>query len=324
MPFSIPPLTAATATTTATAAALASVLALTPVPAAAQTAAPFTLPVSTGVPQGTYASMFKDLAEVCGTAAGLALVDRPASGSSESIDRLLHNEVAAAFVQTDVLHARRTTEDLGRIRALVALHPEPIHLLALSAPLVEGGVLGIGGRDVVFQTLGDLGKRRVGAWGGGLVTARLVQLQAEVDFRITEFNGPEDALQALRARRIDAVLAVGGAPLAWMAKLDRSIKLLAVPDPWASRLRHVYRPARLSYSHLGAQGVPTIATEAVLAVREVRSAAAAAPLLRLRSCLQQQLDPLRDTVGRHSAWGQVEAGAVPHWPVFERGGQTGQ
>lgn len=286
--------------------------------ATAQGATP--IPVSTGLPQGTYSSMFKELAEVCGAAAGLALVEKPASGSNESIDRLLRNEVSAAFVQTDVLHARRTTEDLDRVRALVALHPEPVHLLALSAPLVEGGVLGIGGRDVVFNTLGDLGKRRVGAWGGAVVTARLVQLQAEVDYRVTEFNGPEDAMQALRARRIDAVLAVGGAPLAWMRGLDRSMKLLSVPEPWAGKLRHVYRPARLSYSHLGAQGVPTVATEAVLAVRDVRSAAAAAPLLRLRACLQQQLDPLRDTVGRHSAWGQVEAGAVAHWPVFDRTG----
>ena len=297
---------------------LAITLALATTLAAAQGTAP--IPVSTGLPQATYSSMFKDLAEVCGAPAGLALVEKPASGSNESIDRLLRNEVSAAFVQTDVLHARRTTEDLDRVRALVALHPEPVHLLALSAPLVEGGVLGIGGRDVVFNTLGDLGKRRVGAWGGAVVTARLVQLQAEVDYRVTEFNGPEDAMQALRARRIDAVLAVGGAPLAWMRGLDRSVKLLSVPEPWASKLRHVYRPARLSYSHLGAQGVPTVATEAVLAVRDVRSAAAAAPLLRLRACLQQQLDPLRDTVGRHSAWGQVEAGAAPHWPVFDRTG----
>jgi uncharacterized protein len=276
--------------------------------------------ISTGIPQGTYASMFKDLSEVCGAAAGLSLVEKPSSGSDESIDRLLRNEVSAAFVQTDVLHARRTTEDLGSVRALLALHPEPVHLLALTAPLTEGGVFGIGGREVQFNTLGDLGKRRVGAWGGAVVTARLIQLQAEVDYRVTEFNGPEDAMQALRARRIDAVLAVGGAPLAWMRGLDRSVKLLSVPEPWAGKLRHVYQPAKLRYSHLGAQGVVTVATEAVLAVRDVRSASATVPLLRLRTCLQQQLDPLRDTVGHHNAWSQVEAGSVPHWPVFERGG----
>ena len=298
--------------------ALALTLTLTTFLATAQGTAP--TPVSTGLPQGTYSSMFKDLNEVCGAAAGLSLVEKPSSGSNESVDRLLRNEVSAAFVQTDVLHARRTTEDLGIVRALVALHPEPVHLLALTAPLVEGRVLGLGGKDVHFNTLGDLGKRRVGVWGGAVVTARLIQLQAEVDYRITEFNGPEDAMQALRARRIDAVLAVGGAPLAWMRGLDRSVKLLSVPEPWAGKLRNVYRPAKLSYSHLGAQGVATVATEAVLAVRDVRSAVAAGPLLKLRTCLQQQLDPLRDTVGHHSAWGQVEVGSVPHWPVFERGG----
>jgi uncharacterized protein len=305
-----------TTTTPLTRRATALALALTTTLAAAQNP----MLVSTGIPQGTYASMFKDLAGVCGTAAGLPLVEKPSSGANESVDRLLRNEVSAAFVQTDVLHARRTTEDLGGVKALVALHPEPVHLLALTAPLVEGGVLGIGGRSVPFNTLGDLAKRRVGVWGGAAVTARLIQLQAEVDYRVTEFNGPEDAMQALRARQIDAVLAVGGAPLAWMRGLDRSVKLLSVPEPWASKLRNVYRPAKLSYSHLGAQGVATVATEAVLAVRDVRSAAAAGPLLKLRTCLQQQLDPLRDTVGHHNAWSQVEAGSVPHWPVFERGG----
>ena len=306
-----------TTTTPLTHLATALALALSTTLAAAQVPQMY---VSTGIPQGTYASMFKDLAGVCGTAAGLPLVEKPSSGANESVDRLLRNEVSAAFVQTDVLHARRTTEDLGGVKALVALHPEPVHLLALTAPLVEGGVLGIGGRSVPFNTLGDLAKRRVGVWGGAVVTARLIQLQAEVDYRVTEFNGPEDAMQALRARQIDAVLAVGGAPLAWMRGLDRSVKLLSVPEPWAGKLRHVYRPAKLSYSHLGAQGVATVATEAVLAVRDVRSAGAAAPLLKLRTCLQQQLDPLRDTVGHHSAWSQVEAGSVPHWPVFERGG----
>lgn len=306
-----------TTTTPLTHLATALALALSTTLAAAQVPQMY---VSTGIPQGTYASMFKDLAGVCGTAAGLPLVEKPSSGANESVDRLLRNEVSAAFVQTDVLHARRTTEDLGGVKALVALHPEPVHLLALTAPLVEGGVLGIGGRSVPFNTLGDLAKRRVGVWGGAVVTARLIQLQAEVDYRVTEFNGPEDAMQALRARQIDAVLAVGGAPLAWMRGLDRSVKLLSVPEPWAGKLRNVYRPAKLSYSHLGAQGVATVATEAVLAVRDVRSAVAAGPLLKLRTCLQQQLDPLRDTVGHHSAWGQVEVGSVPHWPVFDRGG----
>ncbi|MBP8272354.1 MAG: hypothetical protein KAX42_10830, partial [Sphaerotilus sp.] len=201
-----------TTTTPLTRLATALALALTTTLAAAQATQMY---VSTGIPQGTYASMFKDLAGVCGTATGLPLVEKPSSGANESVDRLLRNEVSAAFVQTDVLHARRTTEDLGIVRALVALHPEPVHLLALTAPLVEGGVLGIGGRSVPFNTLGDLAKRRVGVWGGAVVTARLIQLQAEVDYRVTEFNGPEDAMQALRARQIDAVLAVGGAPLAW-------------------------------------------------------------------------------------------------------------
>lgn len=284
------------------------------VPAAAQTPP---LIVSTGVAQGTYASMFKDLGEVCATQVGSPLVGKASSGATESLERLLHNEVSAAFMQTDVLHARATTDDLGRVRALVGLHPEPVHILALTEPRIEGGMFGIGGREVVIRNLGDLARRRVGAWGGGIVTARLIAAQSEVDLQVREYTGPEDALAALRARQIDALVAVGGAPLAWLRGLDRSVRLVAVHEPWASRLRHVYRPARLTYANLGAEGVPTVATEAVLAVRDVRTGPAVTALLRLRQCLQGHLGELSDTTGRHSAWSQIDPAAVPHWPVFD-------
>jgi hypothetical protein len=284
--------------------------------AMAQGTAP--LRISTGVAGGTYATMLKDLAETCQGAVGAPIVGVAGSGASESLDRLLNNEISAAFVQTDLLHARATTEDLGRIRALVALHPEPIHVLARRAPLKDGGVLGWGQRETVLRSLADLGGRRVGAWGGAITTATLIRLQGEIDYRLTEFSGPDDALAALRGGQVDALIAVGGTPLAWLRGLDRDVQLLPVTEPLATRLRQLYRPARLTYPNLGAQGLPTLATEAVLAVRDVRSPAAVAPLLRLRQCVAERIDLLRDTPGRHPAWGQVEPQATPRWPRFER------
>jgi TRAP-type uncharacterized transport system substrate-binding protein len=300
---------------------LPALLATVMLPAVAQSS----LVVSTGVARGTYSALWRDLTEVCQDRVGVPMVEKTGSGAGESLDRLLANEVSAAFVQTDLLHARATTEDLSRIRTLVPLHAEPVHILARSAPLREGGVLGLGQRDVVLRSLADLGGRRVGVWGGAVITATLIRLQAEVDYRMVEFSGPDEALQALRAQQVEAVIAVGGAPLAWLRGLDRSVQLLPVPEALVTRLRNVYRPARLSYANLGAQGLPTVATEAVLAVRDVRATPAVAPLLRLRQCLTEQIDTLRDTTGRHAAWAQVEPQATSHWPRFERtasGGAT--
>lgn len=284
--------------------------------ARAQGSAP--LRISTGVAGGTYATMLKDLAETCQGPVGAPIVGVAGSGAGESLDRLLNNEIAAAFVQTDLLHARATTEDLGRVRALVALHPEPIHVLARRAPLKEGGVLGWGQRETVLRSLADLGGRRVGAWGGAVATATLIRLQGEVDYRLSEFSGPDDALAALRGGQVDALVAVGGAPLAWLRGLGRDVQLLPITEPLATRLRQLYRPARLTYANLGAQGLPTLATEAVLAVRDVRTPAAVTPLLRLRQCLTERIDTLRDTPGRHPAWAQVEPQAVARWPRFDR------
>src|SRR5689334_2406250 len=120
-----------------------------------------TLKVATGSAKGTYAAMFKELTAACGNE--VAMVEVPSTGSMDNINQLVGNQVNAAFVQSDVLYLRARTEELGNVKTLLALHNEAVHIVALAqSGIKEGGTLGIGAREVVFDSLASLDGRRVG------------------------------------------------------------------------------------------------------------------------------------------------------------------
>ena len=102
--------------------------------------------VSTGGKGNTYSKMFNQFSAQCQNEVGVPFVERESTGSVENLDRLLANEVPAANVQVDVLHFRARNEDLSRIKALFALHPEEIHLVTTTATRKEGQTMGMGGK----------------------------------------------------------------------------------------------------------------------------------------------------------------------------------
>src|SRR5512141_2081618 len=111
-----------------------------------------TLRVATGSPKGTYAAMFKELTQVCGTE--VPMVEVPSTGSMDNINQLVGNQVNAAFVQSDVLYLRARTEELGNVKTLLALHNEALHFVAkANSGLKEGGTLGFGAKEIVLSDI---------------------------------------------------------------------------------------------------------------------------------------------------------------------------
>lgn len=278
------------------------------------------LQVATGKAGDTYSTMLKQLAARCGSA--VAIIEHNSGGSNDNIDRLVGNQVNAAFVQSDVLWLRARTEDLGGVKTLMTLHPEQVHLVARAVSgKKEGGVLGIGGSAVVFADLASLAGRKIGAAGGSLVTAKVIRLQSEVPFNVVQYDNGDQVMAALIAGDVDAALFVGGAPLATVAKLDNTFKLLAISGPTAEKLKGVYRPAVLNYSRMNAAGVPTVAVDAVFATREYKTARMTDGLAKLRACALASIDDLRETVGMHPAWQRVDPNNRGKWPWLDLGGK---
>ena len=69
-------------------------------------------------------------------------------------------------------------------------------------------------------SLADLRGHRVAAWGGSRVTAENIRARAGVPYEVVHAATPADAQRMLMAGEVDAVLAVGGAPLKWVSLLE--------------------------------------------------------------------------------------------------------
>lgn len=293
-------------------AAVAIAMAVSCTPAAAQT-----LKVATGSAKLTYSTMFKEMVQYCGNT--LPLIEVNSNGSMDNVDKLVGNEVNAGFVQSDVLWLRARTEDLDNVKTLLALHNEQVHLLApVRSGLKSGGVMGVGGNEVVINDITQLAGMRVAATGGSAVTAKVIRLQSEIPFTVVEYPNNDEVLKAVAGGQAQAALSVAGQPAASVRALSgQHFKMLAIPQAVQERLKGVYRTSRLNYSNLNAAGVPTVATDALLVTREYKTPKMIGALASFRSCVQGKVDELKETTGTHPAWQAVDAANRGKWAWLE-------
>jgi TRAP transporter TAXI family solute receptor len=219
-----------------------------------------TVGIISGGITGTYVRIASDLADAFDHGYDLRVVPVIGKGSVRNIeDLLLLKGIDIAIVQSDVLDFYKRANLYPGIENKVAyitkLYNEEVHLLARDA----------------FASVDDLRGRRVnfGTEGSGtFMTAGIIFDELGIQVEATTFPEPE-ALAKLRAGGIDALVFVGGQPLALVSQIeaDSGLKLLPIP---ADRVHAAYLPASLtaaSYSKLIAPGesVPTLAVSAVMA-----------------------------------------------------------
>lgn len=275
------------------------------------------LTVSTGAgSESTYVQMLNNIAKWCGNS--VALVPMPSNGSIDNIDRLVGNKVNAGFVQADMLFMRARTEDLSDIKTLLALHPEQLHFVVPpDSGKKTGGVAGIGGSKVVFNDLADLGGYAIGASGGSVETLKIVQLQSEVRFTVVEYPDGKTLKEGLARGEVQAALFVGGAPLPSVETLPIGYRMLSISEALQSKLKSVYKPARGNYRNLGATGVPTVATEALLVTRTYTTPKMVDGLAKLRTCVLDNMAEIKETAGTHPAWRGVKADNKGPWSFYD-------
>lgn len=272
------------------------------------------LVIATGGPAGTYHAMFKEFDQRCGNG---DLKEVASSGSNDNIDKLVANQVNGAFVQTDVIYFRSKTEDLSKVKTLFSLHSEQVHLIARAEGVQQGGFMGIGAKTIHFNTISDLAGRNVGGAGGSILTAKVIKAQSGVNFNVTEFPSNKAALEALQAGQVDGVIIVGGEPMAEVAALPATYRLLPIPAPVQDKLKAVYQPARLSYRNLNAAGVPTVSIKSLFVTREYKSAKFVNALTALRACFAKNIDDLQETTGTSPAWQSVDAKDQGKWAWYD-------
>ena len=278
------------------------------------------LKVSTGSATGTYSRMFKEFQGVCKDQ--IMQIEMPSTGSVQNMDRLLGNEANAAIVQTDVLFYRARNEDLSNIKTLFALYPEEVHIVAPAvSPIKAGGVMGsgFGAKPIKLETVNDLQGLSVAAWGGSIVTAQVIRLQAEINFTVTEVPGYKEAKAALDAGQVAAIVMVGGQPMSDVQALTNAYRLLSFNDNTLGKLKSVYVPAKLNYSNMGqnGSGIQTIATEALYVTRAYKTPKFVESLAALRGCFKANVADLSETTGTHKKWAAVNADNQGKWAFYE-------
>lgn len=272
------------------------------------------LKVATGSAKGTYSTMLRELKEQCDV---LPFTEQPTDGSMSNVDMLVGNQVNAAFVQSDVLFFRARTENLTNVKTLLALHPEEVHIIALSGPKKEGGVMGIGSKAVTLNSVADLAGRQVGAAGGSYITAQVIRLQSEIPFQVVNYTSNDDLIKAVASGSLDAAVIVGGSPMAAVAALDSRFKLLAIPEAVQAKLKSVYSPAKLTYSRMGAAGVPSVSTDALFVTREYKTAKMVSQLAGLRRCAVKAIPEIQEALGTHPKWQAVDVNNRGKWAWYE-------
>lgn len=261
--------------------------------------------ISCGSSSKIYDKIASEIIQTCGGEVSMSKLD--SSGAIENLDNVLSNNANAALLHSDVLYSRAKTEDLSNIKTLLALFPEDVHFLTLNKPyVVDQGAWGLNKKSVILENISDLANLPVGASGGGFITANTVRLQSEIPYKIIQFDSGSQVMQALNDGRIAVAVYVGPAPLPNLEKLDQNYKLLYVPDNVVDRLKSVYKKSSIVYTHMSPLAVQTISADDLLITRNYRSKEHVDALLKLRSCVEDNIDHLKEKRGFHKAWQKVD------------------
>ncbi|WP_299904209.1 TAXI family TRAP transporter solute-binding subunit [uncultured Paracoccus sp.] len=173
---------------------------------------------------------------------GLLASALSSEGSVQNIQALRDGKLESAMVQADIAHAAQSggrgwqgRNRADKLRAIAALYPEAIHLIARA--------------DSGIGSISDLAGKRVSisqAGSGTRIDAQLV-LQAagipDARLQLSELSTDEAARQ-LRAGELDAFFMVGGWPVSGLTALasQTDVVLLPIAGPLADRLiaRHPF------------------------------------------------------------------------------------
>lgn len=278
------------------------------------------LVVATGAAEGTYSKMFDQAVGVCQQRLVLTPYKPATTGSVQNVELLMGNKVNAGIVQADVLFFRAMTDNrtANTIKTLFGLHPEEIHLVARADGVKDGGILGFGGTRVIFNDVTDLEDRNIGAVGGSVITANILAAQSGIKMNVIQMNSNVDALSALREKKVDAVVVVGGQPMTLIQELSSEFKLLSINEKTAEKLNAIYSKATLNYSNIGANGTPTLATQALFVTRDYRTPEMVEALNAFRNCVKEKVPSLAETLGNHEKWQDVDPNNMGKWPVYTR------
>jgi len=175
------------------------------------------LKIASDSSSGTYAKMLGEVVNVCASDEFNIQQAGNKGGAVGNLDALFNNQADAAFLHSDVFVASSQSDSsYNRLKTLVALWPEPIHILTLRVSKTKKqGTFSFG--TVEINSLVDTAGYEVGAAGGGVLTGKVLQFAGH--FTTVDEGSGDQVITALNNGQIAAAIFVGAQPLPNLQKL---------------------------------------------------------------------------------------------------------
>jgi TRAP-type uncharacterized transport system substrate-binding protein len=265
------------------------------------------LRVATGPRGKVYEKLFADMRSVCGDEVTLCAV--PSEGGLQNLLLLAASQADVGLAQLDTVDTMKDgDENVRRLQAVMPLHSNLLHVLSLSAGSQVGASMLFGkpvpgtGRTVVVRNYEDLRGLRVAAVGSAQLMGRSLDRQFGYKIVFDNADSDEQALEMLRAGKVQAVFTTVGWPSPFISRLrDDTYTLVRFeqkpPPP--------YQVIKRNYQNLGALNHPFLAAPNLLLSPPYRVGGSYFKrVASLQRCLVKHLDTLQEG-GFHPGWKEI-------------------
>lgn len=275
-----------------------------------------------GENNGTYSQIANDIKKIEDVGKFFCIVQT--QGGYNNAILLAKNLADVGMVQVDGLDlVGRYDSHVGDLRSLVSLFPAAMHIVVMQKPLVLKKASGWNGNDETrtLSVVSDLRDLPVAVWSSAVVTARNLNDASNLNMRLVTVQTIDEGIGLLHEGKVAAFIGMGGRPVGWVEKLDRSHRLLGLSAEINQMMdkfpKSGYTKDSLSYDNLGQVGVSTIASQVEMVVQNLKSSRGA-NLLQFRDALSNYLDDIREKPGAHQAWKLVsDHPELTVWPRYE-------
>jgi TRAP-type uncharacterized transport system substrate-binding protein len=265
------------------------------------------LRVATGPRGKVYEKLFADMRSVCGGEVALCAV--PSEGGLQNLSLLAASQADVGLAQLDTVDTMKEgDESVRRLQAVMPLHSNLLHVLSLSAGSQVGVSTLLGkpvpgtGRTVVVRSYEDLRGLRVAAVGSAQLMGRSLDRQLGYKIEFDNADSDEQALEMLRAGKVQAVFTTVGWPSPLISRLrDDTYTLVRFehkpPPP--------YQVVKRNYQNLGALNHPFLAVPNLLLSPPYKAGGSYFKrVATLQRCLVKHLDTLQEG-GFHPGWKEI-------------------
>jgi len=229
--------------------------------------------------------------------------------SQQHLLLLAASQADVGLAQLDTVDTMKDgDENVRRLQAVMPLHSNLLHVLSLSAGSQVGASMLFGkpvpgtGRTVVVRNYEDLRGLRVAAVGSAQLMGRSLDRQFGYKIAFDNADSDEQALEMLRAGKVQAMFTTVGWPSPFISRLrDDTYTLVRFeqkpPQP--------YQVVKRNYQNLGALNHPFLAAPNLLLSPPYKAGGSYFKrVATLQRCLVRHLDTLQEGAF-HPGWKEI-------------------